>query len=189
MKRVAVHRLDGIDALVLDEAPVPQPASGEVRLRVNAVGLGFVDGLLIAGQYQWKPPLPYVPGGEIAGTIDAVGEGVTGWSAGQRVVAISTGRNHSLAITADGAIWSWGYGRFGKLGHGDEQSQLLPKKVEAFAGQRVVAVSAGGPHSLATTADGAVFTWGHGGHGSLGHGEDLSNQLLPKKVEAWAPGQ
>ncbi|QCI95860.1 NADPH:quinone oxidoreductase family protein [Novosphingobium sp. EMRT-2] len=87
MKRVAVHRLDGIDALVLDEAPVPQPASGEVRLRVNAVGLGFVDGLLIAGQYQWKPPLPYVPGGEIAGTIDAVGEGVTGWSAGQRVVA------------------------------------------------------------------------------------------------------
>ena len=70
------------------------------------------------------------------------------------------------------------------MGHGDWQTQLLPKKIEAFADQRVVAVSAGGFHSLALTADGAVFTWGHGLHGCLGHGEDLSNQLLPKKIEA-----
>ena len=75
------------------------------------------------------------------------------------------------------------------MGHGDEQNQLLPKKVEALAGQRTVAVSAGREHSLALTADGAVFTWGKGETSSLGHGEDLSNQLLPKKVEAWAPGQ
>ena len=61
--------------------------------------------------------------------------------------------------------------------------------VEAFAGQRVVAASAGGQHSLTLAADGAVFTWGKGERGSLGHGEDLSNQPLPKKVEAWAPGQ
>lgn len=87
MKRVAVHRLEGVDALVLEDVPAPEPAVGEVRLRVGAVGLGFVDELLIAGRYQWKPPLPYVPGGEIAGTIDAVGDGVAGWSAGQRVVA------------------------------------------------------------------------------------------------------
>ena len=52
---------------------------------------------------------------------------------------------------------------------------------------RVVAVSAGYEHSLALTADGAVFTWGKGETGCLGHGEDLSNQLLPKKVAAWAP--
>jgi len=50
-------------------------------------------------------------------------------------------------------------------------------------------VSAGVYHSLALTADGAVFTWGEGGHGCLGHEEDLSNQLLPKKVEACAPGR
>jgi len=72
------------------------------------------------------------------------------------------------------------------LGHGDQQSQLLPKKVEALADQRVVAVSAAHAHSLALTADGAVFTWGKGEDGCLGHGEDLSNQLatgklLPKK--------
>ena len=47
----------------------------------------------------------------------------------------------------------------------------------------------GGADSLAITADGAVFTWGKGEHGCLGHGEDLSNQLLPKKIDVWAPGQ
>ena len=109
--------------------------------------------------------------------------------AGQRVVAVSAGGHHSLALTADGAVWSWGRGIFGRLGHGDQQDQLLPKKVEAFAGQRVVAVLAGEDHSLAITADGAVFTWGQGEHACLGHGEDLSNQLLPKKIDVWAPGQ
>ena len=104
--------------------------------------------------------------------------------AGQRVVAVSAGRDHSLALTADGAVWSWGYGYQGRLGHGDTQSQLLPKKVEAFAGRRVVAVSAGRDHSLALTAENAVFAWGQGGTGQLGHGEDLSDQLLPKKIEA-----
>ena len=109
--------------------------------------------------------------------------------AGQRVLAVSAGDNHSLAITTDGSVWSWGDGGEGKLGHGDEQEQLLPKKVEALAGQRVVAVSAGQHQSIALTADSVVFTWGRGEQGCLGHGEELSNQLLPKKIEAWAPGQ
>jgi len=78
--------------------------------------------------------------------------------AGQRVVAVSAGSGHSIAVTADGAVWSWGDGYAGKLGHGDQQSQLLPKKVEALAEKRVVAVSAGFAHSLAITTDGAV--WG-----------------------------
>ena len=104
-----------------------------------------------------------------------------------RVVGVSAGGMHSLAITADGAVWCWGGGGNGQLGHGDWQRQLLPKKIEAFAGQRVVAVSAGSDHSLATTADGAVWSWGNKGRGRLGHGEDMSNQLLPKKIEVWVP--
>jgi len=66
--------------------------------------------------------------------------------AGQRVVTVSAGDAHNLAITTDGAVWSWGNGFYGQLGHGDEQRQLLPKKVEAFAGRRVVTVSAGAIH-------------------------------------------
>jgi membrane protein implicated in regulation of membrane protease activity len=106
--------------------------------------------------------------------------------AGQRFVAVSAAIFHGLALTADGAVWSWGLGDFGPLGHGDEQSQLLPKKIEALAGRRVVTLSAHEDHSLALTADGAVFTWGVGALGRLGHGEDVSNQLLPKKIEVWS---
>ena len=91
--------------------------------------------------------------------------------AGHRIVAVSVGwAGHSLAVSADGTVWSWGGGDGGILGHGDEQDQPLPKKIEALAGQRVVAVSAGG-HSLALTADGAAWSWGGG-------------SLLPKKIEA-----
>ena len=77
----------------------------------------------------------------------------------------------------------------GRLGHGDEQDQPLPKKVEAFADQPVIAASSGQHHSLALTGGGDVFTCGQGEYGCLGHGDDLSDQLLPKKIEAWAPGQ
>ena len=66
---------------------------------------------------------------------------------GERAVSVSAGTGHSLALAADGAVWSWGSGSFGRLsgslGHGDDQHQLEPKKVEAFADQRAVAVSAG----------------------------------------------
>ena len=69
-------------------------------------------------------------------------------------------------------------------GHSDG---ALPSKGLDLLGQRLVllvAVSAGDVHSIAITADGAVFTWGRGEDACLGHGEDLSNQLLPKKIEA-----
>ena len=92
--------------------------------------------------------------------------------------------SHSLARTADGSVWSWSLGGSGCLGHGDQQNQLLPKKVETFVGQRVVALLAGYDHSLALTADGAVWSWGWGYYAQLGHG-DQQNQLLPKKVEAF----
>ena len=80
--------------------------------------------------------------------------------AGQRVLAVSAGLEHSLAVTAADGVWSWGSGGLGKLGHGDQHQQLLPKKIEALAGRRVVAVSAGDVHSLAITADSSVLSWG-----------------------------
>jgi NADPH:quinone reductase len=91
LKRVAVHALDGIAALEHEDCPVPDPGPGEVRLKVGAVGLGFVDGLLIAGMYQWKPPLPYVPGGEIAGVVDAIGPHEARWKIGQPVATWQMG--------------------------------------------------------------------------------------------------
>ena len=101
-----------------------------------------------------------------------------------RASSLSAGAYHSLALTADGAVWSWGGGGNGNLGHGDEQQLLLPKKVEAFADQRVVAVSAGYNHGLAITADGAFVSWGFGGFGRLGHG-DRRSSCCPRRSRPW----
>jgi NADPH2:quinone reductase len=79
--------LDSLDAYQLVDVPTPQPGPGEVRIKVQATALGFVDGLLALGRYQIRPSLPYVPGGEIAGVIEAIGEGVDSLAPGDRVVA------------------------------------------------------------------------------------------------------
>ena len=84
-------------------------------------------------------------------------------------MAVRAGWLHSLALTASGAVWSWGHGRYGQLGHGD-LDQSLPKHIVALKlKEKVVATSAGGGHSLALTASGAVWSWGFGCAG-LGHG-------------------
>ena len=106
--------------------------------------------------------------------------------AGQHVVDVAAGRNFSLALTTDGSVWSWGVGLFGRLGHGSLQDQLLPKKIEALAGQRVVAVSAGSEFAFARTADGALWSWGFGDFGCVGHGVDEQHEPEPKKIEAFA---
>ncbi len=75
------------DNFVLEEVATPDPAPGQVRLAVKAAGASFVDALQAAGKYQFAAQPPYVPGGEAAGLIDAVGEGVEGWHVGDRVMA------------------------------------------------------------------------------------------------------
>jgi NADPH:quinone reductase len=81
--------LDGVDALQWRELPTPEPKPGEVRIAVKAASLNFPDLLIVEGKYQFKPPLPFVPGAEFAGTIDAVGEGVKHLRVGMPVAAIA----------------------------------------------------------------------------------------------------
>ncbi len=71
------------------DLPVPVPGPGEVRLRNRACGLNFADLLMAKGQYQERPPLPFVMGMEVAGEVEALGEGVTGLAIGQRVAAFA----------------------------------------------------------------------------------------------------
>ena len=67
---------DGPDALVWTESATPEPKAGEVRVVIRAASLNFPDLLIVQGKYQMKPPLPFVPGSEYAGVVDAVGDGV-----------------------------------------------------------------------------------------------------------------
>ncbi|MBV7256797.1 NADPH:quinone oxidoreductase family protein [Pacificimonas sp. WHA3] len=75
--------------LVLREVDMPEPGKGEVRVKVNVAGVNFPDTLIIQNLYQFKPELPFSPGGEAAGVIDAVGEGVENLKVGQRVLAMT----------------------------------------------------------------------------------------------------
>ncbi|CAN5462193.1 NADPH:quinone oxidoreductase family protein [soil metagenome] len=75
------------DTLVLEELPDVVPAAGEIAIDVMAAGVNFPDILIIQNKYQFKPALPFSPGGELSGIVRAVGEGVTGFKAGDKVIA------------------------------------------------------------------------------------------------------
>jgi NADPH2:quinone reductase len=82
--------LDGVDALTWQELPTPEPQAGQVRIAIRAASLNFPDLLTVQGKYQVKPPLPFAPGSEFAGTVEAVGEGVRHLKPGMAVAAIGS---------------------------------------------------------------------------------------------------
>ncbi len=88
MRAIVCRALEGPDALELTDLPVPEPGACGVRIRVRAAGVNFADGLMLRGRYQEKPTLPFTPGLELAGEIEAVGAGVRGLEPGQRVLAV-----------------------------------------------------------------------------------------------------
>ena len=79
----------GADTLEWTQLPDPTPGKGEVRIAVKAAGVNFPDTLIIRDLYQVKPPRPFAPGGEVAGIIDAVGDGVDGLAVGDKVIAMT----------------------------------------------------------------------------------------------------
>lgn len=86
MRAIQVHVPGGPEALEPVDLPLPQPGPGQVRVRAQAIGVGRPDVLIRNGTYKWMPPLPAIPGAEMAGFIAAVGEGVTQWRVGDRVL-------------------------------------------------------------------------------------------------------
>jgi NADPH2:quinone reductase len=87
MRAVRCHSLVGPSGLGVDDVPDPTPAAGEVVVDVRAAGVNFPDVLVSYGRYQFKADPPFVPGGEVAGTVSAVGSGVSGLAVGDRVAA------------------------------------------------------------------------------------------------------
>ena len=89
MKALVSTASGGPDTLQLVDLPIGEPGKGELRVRVEACGINYPDVLIIEDKYQFKPPRPFAPGSEIAGTIEAVGEGVEDWKAGDRIMAVT----------------------------------------------------------------------------------------------------
>ena len=93
----------GVDALVWKELPTLVPGAGEVLIEIKAASLNFPDLLIVQNKYQMKPPLPFVPGSEYAGVVQAVGSSVTDLQIGQHVACLSgTGgfASHTIAPAA-----------------------------------------------------------------------------------------
>ena len=101
MKAVRIHTFGGPDALVYEDAPKPEPQNGEVLIKLAAAGINPVDAMIESGamEPQVKHTLPLVPGWDAAGTVEAVGPGVTAFAAGDPVVGRfrSAGRDNRLA--------------------------------------------------------------------------------------------
>ncbi|WP_394269635.1 NADPH:quinone oxidoreductase family protein [Qipengyuania sp.] len=103
MKALLTKAVGGPETLVLEDLPTPTPAAGEVVVDIAACAINYPDTLMIRDLYQFRPERPYSPGGEFSGTVSAVGEGVSRWKVGDRVLA-STGSGalrEQIAVAAD----------------------------------------------------------------------------------------
>jgi NADPH2:quinone reductase len=103
MKAMLSRHAGGPETLTLATLPDPVPAAGEVLLAVKACGVNYPDVLIIEDRYQFKPPRPFAPGGEVAGVVAAVGAGVSAVSPGDRVIGstIAGGMAEKLVLAAD----------------------------------------------------------------------------------------
>ncbi|HXW57341.1 MAG TPA: NADPH:quinone reductase [Candidatus Cybelea sp.] len=90
MKAIVVHEFGGPEVLRLEEVPIPRPAAGQVLVRIRAAGVNPYDTYMRSGSYAVKPPLPYTPGSDGAGDIEAVGDGVSRVKPGDRVYTAKT---------------------------------------------------------------------------------------------------
>jgi NADPH2:quinone reductase len=101
MKAVLCKRYGPPSELVVEDVPSPEPGEGQVLVAVHAAGVNFPDTLIIQGKYQFKPELPFSPGGEVAGIVRATGPGVTGIAPGDRVIAATTWGGYAEEVVAE----------------------------------------------------------------------------------------
>lgn len=106
MRAVLCKELGPPESLVVEEVPTPEVKAGQVLVRVGACGVNFPDTLIIQGKYQTKPELPFSPGGEIAGEVIDVAQGVANVKKGDRVIALCGhgGFAEEIAIDADRVV-------------------------------------------------------------------------------------
>jgi alpha-tubulin suppressor-like RCC1 family protein len=192
--------------------PAPRPIAGLGAVVVVEVAAGYEHTLLLtqarqvwscgAGDYgrlghggfatcAHPRRVRWAVGGPPAGDAPAAapaGVGESLWPQQQRVdfeevVQVSAGGFQSLALTADGRCWSWGWGDSGSLGHGHSVHVLEPRAIEALAREaRIVQASAGSGHSLFVGERGALYACGDHRHGKLGLGQLAADVCTPQRV-------
>ncbi|XP_013919267.1 PREDICTED: probable E3 ubiquitin-protein ligase HERC6, partial [Thamnophis sirtalis] len=104
----------------------------------------------------------------------------------QTIIYVSCGKEHSLAISSQGKVFSWGAGGFGQLGTGTLKDSSTPEKIDSLSMYNVIQVACGHYHSIALTKDGRIFSWGQNSHGQLGLGKKIPSQSKPCNISSLA---
>ena len=156
MRAVVCRELGPLDGLVVENRPSVEPGPGQVVIGVRAAGVNFVDGLICEGKYQIKPDTPFVPGGEIAGEVIAVGDGVDGPTVGTRVLAMCGfgGFAEEVAVPALSAYTvpdAMGYSVAASIIQSYATALLtLTRRTSVAPGEWVLVLGAGGGIGLAS---------------------------------------
>jgi NADPH2:quinone reductase len=163
MRAVVRTAFGPLEGITVGEAARPAPKAGEVLLRVRAAGLSFLDTLIVQGKYQVKPPLPFVPGSEFAGEVAALGEGVTAFSVGDRVIGSGfTGGLAEYAVSpAAGTLkipesMTWTDAAGFRINYATAYHALMDR-AEAKAGETLLVLGAAGAVSAAAIELGRIF--------------------------------
>ena len=163
MKALLSHRAGGPETLVLEEIPEPAVGRGEVRIAAHACGVNFPDLLIIQDQYQYKPPRPFTPGGEVAGVVEAIGAGVDKVRPGDRVLMSPVqGGMAQKVVGAAAACWkipdSMPFDEAAALllTYGTSQ-HALHDRAQLRAGETLLVLGAGGGVGLAAVELGKIL--------------------------------
>ena len=195
MRVVQADNLDSLDAYAAIEAPVPVPSATEVRIKVAACGVGYVDALVALGRYQVKPPLPHIPGAEVAGLIDAVGADVEDLAVGDRVMAQVRGGFADCAIAPAVAVHRIPDAMRFEQAAGFRTNYLtalhgLRDRARLMSGERLLVIGAAGGVGLAAVQIGrlmgatviAVASSAEKRALAIQHGADVT---LDREVDGW----
>lgn len=163
MKAVMCEEYGPPDLLRLRDLEEPSPAAGQVRIRVEACGVNFPETLIIENKYQLKPDLPFTPGGEVAGIVDAVGEGVSGLCVGDSVMAMALTGGYAEQILVDAqAVRKRPAGMPGTLAAGFTMTygtsmHALKQRAQLQPGETLLVLGAGGGVGLAAVEIGKAM--------------------------------
>ena len=163
MRSIQCEAFGPPETLVLRDLPLPEPGKGQVRIRIEACGVNFPDTLIIENRYQFKPDLPFAPGGEVAGVIDAVGPGVDAARLGEAVMAMTLHGGFAEAIVVDeSALLRRPDTMPGDVAAGFTMTygtsmHALAQRADLQAGETLLVLGAGGGVGLAAVEIGALM--------------------------------
>ncbi|KAF0674601.1 NADPH:quinone oxidoreductase family protein [Profundibacterium mesophilum] len=163
MRAVLCESFGPPETLVLREIDDPQPGPGEVQIAIEACGVNFPDTLIIEGKYQFRPDPPFIPGGEVSGTVAKLGAGVEGVAIGQKVMAMSLhgGFAQKIVMPAD-ALLHRPEGMPGEIAAGFTMTygtsmHALRQRADLQPGETLLVLGAGGGVGLAAVEIGKAM--------------------------------